>query len=565
MFLVIEFCLTAICAAIAYVKPELGERWLAPIEAKFAAYASKRALAVASIGLLALALRVALLPVLPVPQPEVHDEYSNLLLGDTLAHGRLANPTHPMWEHFETFHVNWHPTYASMYYPGQGLFLAFGQVVLGHPFWGVWLASGLMCGAICWALQGWMPPGWALFGGLLAVIRLASFSYWSDSYWGGSVTALGGALVVGAVPRMRQDGRTRDALLISLGLAVLIATRPYEGLFFSCPLVVALLFWGLGSNSGMARKFATRIVLPAAFVLGLAFAGIAYYFWRVTGSPFTTPYHLNMRTYGLIYFPWQHIGAVPEFHHPFMRMLYRGGAVVGMYNFARQHPIELQLSKGLVIWLFYFGPILSLPWLAWLFTRAKAQSRQNFSFDLRLLLITCLVTYLGCALTIYVGQPHYVSPLTATLYAATLLVMRELNRWRPKGRPSGRFIVLSVPLVCLVLFLLRVAAPLVGYPPKPSWTRTWCSQDFQNLERARVLEQLTQMSGNQLVIVRYRPDHDFILDEWVFNGADIDGSKVLWARDMGPRNQELLEYFKGRQAWIVEPDYHPARMTPYAQ
>ena len=60
-----------------------------------------------------------------------------------------------------------------------------------------------MSGAICWALQGWMPPAWAFLGGLLAMIRLATFSYWVDSYWGGTVAALGGALVIGALPRMK--------------------------------------------------------------------------------------------------------------------------------------------------------------------------------------------------------------------------------------------------------------------------------------------------------------------------------------------------------------------------
>jgi hypothetical protein len=113
--------------------------------------------------------------------------------------------------------------------------------------------------------------------------------------------------------------------------------------------------------------------------------------------------------------------------------------------------------------------------------------------------------------------------------------------------------------------VLRIAAPFAHRAPKPSWIRTWVSQDEQNLERARVLKQLESTPGKHLVIVHYRPDHDFILDEWVYNNADIDGSQVIWARDMGAQNAELVHYFGDRQVWLAEPDYNPARLSPYGR
>src|SRR5205823_13155641 len=220
----------------------------------------------------------------------------------TFAHGRLSNPTHPMWAHFETFYVNQKPTYGSMFYPAQGLFLAAGQVIFGHPFWGVWLSAGLMCAAICWMLQAWLPPSWALLGGLLAVIRLGTFSYWANGYWGGVVPAVAGALVLGSLPRIKRDQRIRDAFLFGLGTALMLGTRPYESLFFLFPVSVALAVWIFRAKPVPPRSFFVlmRVIIPARLVVLVSVGALASYFWRVTGRPWTSPYQINMATYGLV-------------------------------------------------------------------------------------------------------------------------------------------------------------------------------------------------------------------------------------------------------------------------
>jgi hypothetical protein len=558
MFLGLELCLVVICLALAYTRPPQIEWFFTPIEQRLRIFAGKKILAVATVGLLALGIRLAMLPVMPLPAPEIHDEFSHLLLADTLAHGRLANPTHPMWIHFETFHVNWHPTYASMYFPGQGIFLAFGQVVLGHPFWGVWLSCGLMCAAICWALQGWMPPLWALLGGLLAVIRLGTFSYWANSYWGGAVAALGGALVLGAYPRVKSDLKILDSLLLGTGMVVLALSRPYEGFFFCLPVVIALIAWGFKQKSGSTAVVLKRIALPTTGVLAVGIGWLGYYFWRVTGSPFTTPYQINIRMYGLVYFPWEKIKQVPAFHHEVMRLFYRGQWVVGVFNFSHERPFELQFLKGLVIWLFYFGPLLTTPWIVWLLAGPRRMFWKSMDPQLRFLLLLCATTYFSIMLTIYVGQPHYAAPMTAAVYAATMIVMRDLA-----CSPSGKWLIRSILLAASVLFLTVIGSYALTVKPNVSWIRIWCTPTFENLQRARVKSELENMPGQQLAIVRYKPDHDFSYDEWVFNGADIGGSKVIWARDMGNQNSELVDYFKDRQVWLVEPDYHPAKLSPY--
>ena len=167
-------------------------------------------------------LRLAILPVHPIPVPFRPDDFSNLLAADTFAHGRLTNPTPTMWVHFESIHIDMKPTYMSMYFPAQGMVLAAGKVLFGQPWFGVLISGALMCAGLCWMLQAWLPPSWALLGGFLAVLRLALFSYWTNAYdSGGPIAALGGALLLGALPRFMKDARPRYALLMAAGVVLL--------------------------------------------------------------------------------------------------------------------------------------------------------------------------------------------------------------------------------------------------------------------------------------------------------------------------------------------------------
>jgi hypothetical protein len=114
---------------------------------------------------------IAVLALLHEPVPRLHDEFSYLLLADTLAHGRVVNPAVPLPEFFETFHVITMPVYASKYFPAQGVFLAIGEKLTGHPAVGVWFSSALACAAIFWMLEAWIDPGWALLGALLMAVE----------------------------------------------------------------------------------------------------------------------------------------------------------------------------------------------------------------------------------------------------------------------------------------------------------------------------------------------------------------------------------------------------------
>ena len=397
MLVLIECVLALFAVVLALTYPRLGESWFTPIERRFAQLARKRFPSVLVVGATTLLLRLLLLPILPVPDPAVHDEFSYLLAADTFAHGRLANPTHPMWVHFETFHVNQQPTYASMYYPAQGLFLALGQVMFGHAFWGVWLSTGLMCAAICWMLQGWLPPVWALLGGFLAVIRLGTFSYWMNSYWGGSVAALGGALLLGALPRIKRHYRVRDVLFMGAGCAILANSRPYEGLFFSIPMFAALLVWSHRSTIPQ-RLLMGRVVAPLVVIFGVTLSAMGFYFWRTTGTPLRTPFQVNVATYNpMPYFPWQSLRAIPTYHHPVMQKFYLDWWM-NQYELGHSHPVVLILLKACILWMFFLGPLFTIVLLGICLALPYGMSFTSLSHRARFLIFVCAFVAIGSLL-----------------------------------------------------------------------------------------------------------------------------------------------------------------------
>jgi hypothetical protein len=169
-------------------------------------------------------IRIVLLPWIPIPKPYIADEFSYLLGAETFISGRLTNPTHPMWEHFETFHEIMRPTYMSKYPPGQALFLAMGWKLLGDPWFGVWISFGLFAASLCWMLQNWIPPVYAVLGTVITLTRVSVLGYWMNSYWGGAVAAIGGCLLLGALPRLAQEEvKSKDVVLAAIGVLILVA------------------------------------------------------------------------------------------------------------------------------------------------------------------------------------------------------------------------------------------------------------------------------------------------------------------------------------------------------
>ncbi len=557
----IEAALTAAAVAASIVFPRLWSKAFQRMECVCLRLAKRKHLAVAIMGASVL-LRLAILPLRPAPLPFIPDDFSFLLAGDTFAHGRLANPTPAMWTHLETVHVTMRPTYASMYFPGYGLVLAGGQFVFHNPWLANVMMDALMCASLCWMLQAWLPPAWALLGGVLAVLRLGLFSYWINTFFGASAlpAALGGALVLGGLPRLMRTARLRYGVLIALGGMLLILTRPYEGALLFLPVAVMLVRWILRGEKRLSFGRLLRLAaLPVAIVLA-ALAWLGYYDLKAFGSPTTLPYTVDRMQYAIVpYFIWQHQRAEPQYRYETMRSLYEHE--VGWYQQVRSLrgfvPATTRKAAGVFV---FFAAFALLPPLVLAY---------RVFLDRRLRLLSVCVGVAAASMLIGIFTfPHYLAPFTAAFYALGLQAMRHLRVWELKGKPIGKTMVRLSVAVCVVMGALSIfAEPLhLRLPewPRLGWTTAWQNTGDEGLDRAGVNARLEQQPGQELAIVRYAKGHN-PLDEWVFNAADLKQSKVIWARDEGSAaNEELIRFYGNRKVWLVEPDTAPAIVIPYS-
>jgi len=492
-------------------------------------------------------VRLALLPRIPVPQPAIQDEFSYLLAADTFASGRLTNEPHPMWVFFESVHIIQQPTYMSKYPPLTGLILALGQKVFAQPWIGILLSVGALCGAVGWALQGWLPPQWAFIGTTVAVLKVGILSYWSESYWGGTGAAIGGALLVGSVPRVLRRPGICTGIPAAVGVALLANSRPFEGLVLTT-LALGYVVWRICRESVDSRSALvklTRLAAPLAVVMIPVGSWMAYYNYRVTGNALLLPYIVHQRQYasaGL--FLWNNPVPPPVYRHEALRRAWIDFDL-DRKLFQHEHfAVTRALFYGSLV-RFYLGlPLLAVV-LAFVIGCAKTRRIAP-----ALWLAVAFFVVLGGELEF---NPHYAAPATALVYIVVAAALRSLRHWR--------WIALRARPVLFGAALLLIGSSLVWDLFQPEHQFLFDKREFK-AERAKILDLLARIPGKKLVLVRYGPSHD-VNREWVYNRADIDGPDIVWARSMGQRmDEELISYFKNRRVWFLY-ENGPAMLTSY--
>jgi hypothetical protein len=467
------------------------------------------------------------------PAPKVHDEFSYLLAADTFAHGRLTNPTHPEWEHFETFHVIQQPSYASKYPPGQGAVLGAAEWITGAPLVGVWALSSLAAAATYWMLLAWTSPRYALLGALLWVAHPGFQLAWGQSYWGGTLAFLGGALVFGSALRMIRRTVAVDAVAMATGAVILATSRPFEGCIF-CALtgIWVLVHWARHGAQRM-RDIAFKLVAPQAVVLTLGAVALGSYHRAVTSSAFTFPYTIHEATYGQCpMFVGGEPTPKPDYRHAAIDEFHTGWEL-DWYR-RQSSPRGLLNTKLAVSWLaasFLISPVMAA---GLLLVRPLRWPRVT-----PVLIVGGLAFLASLAVTW--NLPHYMAPFAPLLFLAVASGLRRADALSTRRLAGLR---LATPLVGLQVALFCMAAVQAASAPRGGWWDV----------RQQIVDELSASPDRHVILVRYGAGHS-PHQEWVYNGADINGSKIVWARSMSAeKDAELLRYFGDRRAWLLKPE-----------
>jgi hypothetical protein len=571
----IEMGVAVLVVAICFVRP-----WYTPFRAGLA---RRTGLCAALLFVLAIGLRMALLPLHPVPTPSGADDFSYLLLGDTLAHFRLANPPHPMHKFFETTFVLQQPTYSSIYPIGPGIALAIGQLVFGLPWAGVVLSVAGFCVLCYWMLLGWTTPGWALVGGVVAVCQFGPLNMWMNCYWGGAVSAIAGCLVFGALGRLRQTVRTRDSILLGLGLGLQLLSRPFESVLLDLSVVLFFVFELRGPSitravasvgpersekckplnmNGKFQQPPLRLVssgssalrwIPALLAIVPAVALLLAQNKAVTGSWTTLPYVVSRYQYGVpTTFTFQKIPVPHARLTPAQQLYFEGQAAAHGGSDDLTKYLKRLLSRA-ALYRFFLLPSL------WLAVPVFLLLLRQFRF--LWIALTLALFALGTNFYPYFF-PHYIAAVTCLFVLVAVLGLERLSRFRGGQQAAQLLVVFAIGHF---IFWYGVHA-FAGEPTLSSITQ-YETADAINFGdpagRIATNKQLAEAPGRQLVFIRYYSTHEY--HEWVHNSADIDGQRVIRALELDPGDNAKLErYSPGRTVWLLEPDATPPRLSPYS-
>lgn len=503
------------------------------------------------------------------PIPRVQDEFAYLLGAETFAAGRLTNLTPICWQSFESPHLLLIPSYMSKYPPMQSLFLAAGEVLFGHPIFGVWLSCGLAAAAVCWMMQAWTTAKWAFGGTLMMITFIGINSYWAQSYWGGMIAVFGGALLFGGFRRLYRKIAAFDTAIMTLGGAILINTRPFEGSVTIIFILIVLSIRLLKNNKeSLLNKF-SKVILPGALITAAFLGMMGYYNFKVTGNAFKLPYAIHQQQYfAAPLFIFQQPNTNPLSGH------YRLQELSDYYTEPRFTKTFFEMSGlpdkvYLRPFYFFISLLIFMPnffvyaaFTIFLFVTLPFLLKKKKS--LILILAAILFTFAVMSIATFWDQYHYSAHLTGCFYLLTiesvryfiLLCKKQKNLFYRRIAYSG---VLILVLISFIRLNISEDDTIRFYGKEPDKQINY-GDTFIKLAKPRkafflreqIERNLSQTQEKYLLIVSYAKGYSFD-DEIVYNHADLDNSPVVWAHDLGTeKNKALSDYYNDRKLLLIK-------------
>ncbi len=319
------------------------------------------------------------------------------------------------------------------------------------------------------------------------------------------------------------------AALWSLGCVQAVLARPYEGGVLA--LLSAMELVRLLARSPLSREQKRRQWIACAASAALpACAGLLFLLTvnqASTGSPWRLAYQEHARQYQIRRtFFWQKDRPAPPYRHESIRAVYEGLLRRDMpplerirTNFAtyRDHYGSLKFNIAGLAAAAAWGAGAGLAWVLW-------------------------VVFAGLAAvwSIVWTMPHYYAPFAAFLAVAVAggAGAAAQRNWFGRPRPG-----------LVALLFVGLLAPGFGPPLKREPLRV----PFLS-RRTEIITRLEKDPERHLILVRYRPGRNWY-EEWVYNDADLENAKILWARwHESPRLPEFLSRHRDRVVWLLEAD-----------
>jgi hypothetical protein len=461
----------------------------------------------------------------PGAKPAVQDEFVYLLQAKMLASGHLTYPSPPLPEFFEAAHVLVVPRYAGKYFPGHAAMLA-PFAALGVTWLGPSLLLGVTLAAIYLAARFAQLPRWSGFLACGVLVGSTEAMSTFGSYLSQTTSVALVATATAAAAALRAQPTPARTAFLSACAGATVLVRPFTGLALVGASIVLLAV----RRPGAWSRFAPAALLPVAAAFALT-SGVCR---ATTGSRKLTPWSLYARQYmpfdGPGIGPYLQVApdrALPAHLAPLAenfrasRERYTAARLPGEAR--RRLELVLELAPGPLALPFM---IAGVAWAPLLFTSIFA------------------LIYFGLQLTFHAAMPTYfleMCPWIALSTAAgAALVVGRIGRVAPRFWAA----VLVAPVM------------LAGFAVAAEGTTNL----LWELSRARlvdspftryqpVLDRLRRERA--IVFLRYPPGWPANLDLG-YNEADLAHADLIRARDLGARNSELLQFFPGRPAYLLD-------------